>query len=169
MCTHVGEENNFDNRLQAILRIGGMLLTMILLAYLELAMMIYDDNIWMSPIMVHPWWWWLQSFLLYSFIPQILEVKNGEMIRINGNSAWMGDTHFSPIIVVFMTAIMVVAITALPLQSQEPGRASQQTSQQLQHQLSASETRTVKSVFNLTAIWNSELLCSGTKHCRSVN
>merc|ERR1719495_2565544 len=33
---------------------------------------------------------------------------------------------------------MVVATTALPLQSQEPGRASQQTSQPLQHQLSAS-------------------------------
>ena len=48
MCTHIGEENNFDNHLQAILRIGGMLLTMILLAYLELAM-IYDDNIWI-------WW-----------------------------------------------------------------------------------------------------------------
>ena len=48
-----------------------------------------------------------------------------------------------------MTVIMVVAITALPLQSQEPGRASQQTSQPLQ--LSASETRTVKSVFDLTA------------------
>ena len=55
MCTHVGEENNFDNRLQAILRIGGMLLTMILLAYLELAMMIYDDNMTMSPMMVQTW------------------------------------------------------------------------------------------------------------------
>ena len=80
---------------------------------------------------------------------------------------------YSPIMVVIMTlsltVIMVVAITAPPLQSQEPGRASQQTSPPLQHQLSASETRTVKSVFNLTAIWNSELLCSGTKHCRSVS
>ena len=51
-----------------------------------------------------------------------------------------------------MTVIMVLAITALPLQSQEPGRASQQTSQPLQHQLSASETCTVKSVFDLTAL-----------------
>ena len=74
------------------------------------------------------------------------------MIRINGDSAWMGDTHYSPIIVVFMTAIMVVATTALPLQSQEPGQASQQTSQPLQHQLSASETHKVKGVFYLTAI-----------------
>ena len=74
------------------------------------------------------------------------------MIWINDDSAWMGDTHYSPIIVVFMTVIMVVAITALPLQSQEPGRASQQTSQPLQHQLSASETRTVKSVFDHTAL-----------------
>ena len=97
-----------------------------------------------------------------------MEIKNGEMIRINGDSAWMGDTHYSPIIVVFMTAIMVVATTALPLQSQEPGRASQQTSQPLQHQLSASETRRVKSVFDLRALLNSELLRSGTKHCRSV-
>ena len=71
---------------------------------------------------------------------------------INDDSARvMSDTEYRPIIVVFMTVIMVVAITALPLQSQEPGRASQQTSQPLQHQLSASETRTVKSVFDLTA------------------
>ena len=49
-----------------------------------------------------------------------------------------------------LTVIMVVAITALPLQSQEPGQASQQTSQPLQHQLSASDT--VKSVFDLTAL-----------------
>ena len=77
---------------------------------------------------------------------------NGEMIMINDDSARvMSDTDYSPIMVVFMTVIMVVAITALPLQSQEPGRASQQTSQPLQHQLSASETRTVKSVFDLTA------------------
>ena len=54
--------------------------------------------------------------------------------------------------VVFMTVIMLVAITALPLQSQEPGQASQQTSQPLQHQLSASETHKVKGVFYLTAI-----------------
>ena len=95
---------------------------------------------------------------------------NGEMIMINDDSARvMSDTDYSPIMVVFMTVIMVVAITALPLQSQEPGRASQQTSQPLQHQLSASETRKVKAVFDLTALWNSELLCSGTKHCRSVN
>ena len=95
---------------------------------------------------------------------------NGEMIMINDDSARvMSDTEYSPIIVVFMTVIMVVAITALPLQRQETGRASQQTSQPLQHQLSASETRTVKSVFDLTAPWNSELLCSGTKHCGSVN
>ena len=78
---------------------------------------------------------------------------NGEMIMINDDSARvMSDTEYRPIIVVFMTVIMVVAITALPLQSQEPGRASQQTSQPLQHQLSASETRTVKSVFDLTAL-----------------
>ena len=77
---------DFENKLQAIIRIGRMLMTMILLAYLKL------------------------------------------------------------------TVIMIVAITVLPLQIQEPGRASQQTSQPLQHQLSASETRTVKSVFNLTAI-----------------
>ena len=95
---------------------------------------------------------------------------NGEMIMINDDSARvMSDTDYSPIMVVFMTVIMVVGITALPLQSQEPGRASQQTSQPLQHQLSASETRTVKSVFDLRALWNSEWLRSGTKHCRSVN
>ena len=71
---------------------------------------------------------------------------------INDDSARvMSDTDYSPIMVVCMTVIMVVAITALPLQSQETGRASQQTSQPLQHQLSASETRTVKSVFDLTA------------------
>ena len=76
----------------------------------------------------------------------------GEMIMINDDSARvMSDTDYSPIMVVFMTVIMVVGITALPLQSQEPGRASQQTSQPLQHQLSASETRTVKSLFDHTA------------------
>ena len=31
----------------------------------------------------------------------------------------MNDTNYSPIMVLFMTVIMVVAITALPLQSQE--------------------------------------------------
>ena len=73
------------------------------------------------------------------------------MLMINDGSAqMMSDTDYSPIMVVFMTIIMVVAITALPLQSQEPGRASQQTSQPLQ--LSASETRTVKSVFDHTAL-----------------
>jgi len=36
-------DNNFDNKLQAIIRMGGMLKTMIL-AYLKLAK-IYDDNI----------------------------------------------------------------------------------------------------------------------------
>ena len=48
--THMCGDNNFDNKLQAIIRMGGMLKTMIL-AYLKLAK-IYDDNIWISHMMV---------------------------------------------------------------------------------------------------------------------